>query len=541
MRQRHRFSLVLHTAALAIFALARSSLAVDFNQSTGDLLYDDGAGNTLPYRLFLPEGYDPNVNYPLLLFFHGAGERGTDNRAQASGGGHMENLYRATQGRTFEGRYKALLLTPQCPTSDQWVNWPWARGSYTQAEEPPESQSMHSALAILDQVLAEYPIDANQVYVTGLSMGGFGTWDALRRRPGLFAAAMPLSGGGNKDRGAAFSRIPVWAYHGSSDGVVPVRGADELRDSIAAAGGSIEYTRVRAGHSGWSTFYNNRTYTNSADQTVYEWLFTQTLQGPLKPFEITSLELASDGEDRQANLTWNSRGRRTYVIQVAAESTEWSNLPFSVASAGKTTSAIIPIPSDSRQSLYRVREGLPSENLISDSTVHWLVPSDDSLQATWNSIELPASAGFVVGEGIGVGFETRPETFDPFIDSHVLEPMLRVNASIYLRYAFAPGTDRQYRSLTLSMRYDDGFVAYLNGTQIAARNAPAEVGWDSTATSGNSDSDAVEFEDIDVSGFINLLLPGQENVLAIQGLNKTMGGSDFLIMPQLSGEFEGGP
>ncbi|MDG2125452.1 MAG: alpha/beta hydrolase-fold protein, partial [Verrucomicrobiales bacterium] len=163
-----------------------SATAVDFNQSTGNLRYDDGEGNTLPYRLFLPEGYDPNGRYPLIIFFHGAGERGRDNRLQASGGGHMEFLYRATQGRTFDGHYQALLLAPQCPTSDQWVNWPWANGSYTQAEEPPESQSMHSALAILDQVIASYPVETDQIYVTGLSMGGFATWDALRRRPELF-------------------------------------------------------------------------------------------------------------------------------------------------------------------------------------------------------------------------------------------------------------------------------------------------------------------------------------------------------------------
>ena len=121
---------------------------VDFSRSTGDLVYEDDEGNTLPYRLFLPENYDENDEYPLVLFFHGAGERGRDNKSQANGGGHIENLFKATQGTVFNGRYKAFLLTPQCPSNDQWVNWPWSRGSYTDIEEPEESRSMYSALAL---------------------------------------------------------------------------------------------------------------------------------------------------------------------------------------------------------------------------------------------------------------------------------------------------------------------------------------------------------------------------------------------------------
>ncbi|MGK0188391.1 MAG: poly(3-hydroxybutyrate) depolymerase [Verrucomicrobiales bacterium] len=525
----------------AFFAVAGSALAVDFDQSTGDLLYDDGAGNSLPYRLFLPEGYNENDQYPLVLYLHGAGERGVDNKFQANGGGHMENLYRATQGSTFGGQYKALLLAPQCPTSDQWVNWPWARGAFTQNEEPAEGQSMHSALAILDRVIADYPVNSDQVYVTGLSMGGFGTWDALRRRPGLFAAAMPLSGGGNKEQGTFFRSIPIWAYHGSSDGVVPVKGTDEIRDSIAAAGGFIEYTRIPTGHTGWSTFYNNKTYSNSANQTVYEWLFSQTLKGPLAPFTITSLQTSNSAEGRQATLIWNSRISRTYVIQMMKDDQgEWSDMPFSVETAGLATTVTFNNPADVNAGYFRVREGLPSADLLSNSIVHWLVPNDESLIATWNATtppDLPDGAEFAVGSGLGIGFETNPGAFDPLIDTPVLDAMLAKNASIYLRYVFTIPANQDFTTLELGMRYDDGFVAFLNGTEIASRNAPEVVTWDSDAFTIHSDSKAVEFEDIDLTEFIELLLPGQDNVLAIQGMNKTAGGSDFLIFPRLTGEF----
>lgn len=140
---------------------------------------------------------------------------------------------------------------------------------------------MTASLAILDQVIATYPVDPNRIYVTGLSMGGIATWDVIRHRPNRIAAAMPLSGGGNKDQGALLSSVPIWAYHGAADGVVPTRGTDQMRDAIVAAGGSIEYTRPAGiSHSGWSTFYNNTTYLNSANQSTYTWLFAQQNNDP---------------------------------------------------------------------------------------------------------------------------------------------------------------------------------------------------------------------------------------------------------------------
>ncbi|MDB4820582.1 dienelactone hydrolase family protein [Akkermansiaceae bacterium] len=251
--------------------------AVNYNNSTGDLLYDDGAGSTLPYRLFLPQGYDPNVKYPIVVFYHGAGQRGSNNLIA---GGHAENVYQATQGN-FGAQFKAFHLVPQCPTDQRWVEFNWAAVSYTDAQEPAPGQAMTASLAILDQVIATYPVDPNRIYVTGLSMGGIATWDVIRHRPNRIAAAMPLSGGGNKDQGALLSSVPIWAYHGAADGVVPTRGTDQMRDAIVAAGGSIEYTRPAGiSHSGWSTFYNNTTYLNSANQSTYTWLFAQQNNDP---------------------------------------------------------------------------------------------------------------------------------------------------------------------------------------------------------------------------------------------------------------------
>ncbi len=113
-------------SCILCLSMAPSLFGVDFKRSTGDERYDDGEGNALPYRLFKPldycgdisklfrpQGCDPDKPFPLVVFFHGAGERGTDNLAQANGGGHMENLFKATQGLTFDGQYQAFLLAPQ--------------------------------------------------------------------------------------------------------------------------------------------------------------------------------------------------------------------------------------------------------------------------------------------------------------------------------------------------------------------------------------------------------------------------------------------
>ncbi len=278
----------LHCLLLSITPLH----AVDFSNSTGDLLYDDGAGSTLPYRLFLPQGYDPAVTYPIVLFYHGAGERGTDNISSTAR--WVENLYKATQG-DFGDQFKALFLVPHCPPTQRWVELAWAAVAYTDAIEPPSGQAMTASLAILDQVIATYPVDPNRIYVSGLSMGGIGTWDAIRHRPKRFAAGMPLSGGGNKDQGTALSTIPIWAYHGADDLVVPTRGTDEMQDAIVAAGGSIEYSRPAGiAHSGWPTFYNNTTYLTSTGQSTYTWLFAQQNNDP-STLVTSSSTTASDG------------------------------------------------------------------------------------------------------------------------------------------------------------------------------------------------------------------------------------------------------
>lgn len=258
------------------------------------------------------------------------------------------------------------------------------------------------------------------------------------------------------------------------------------------------------------------------------------------PFQITDITVSKGDPGMAAAITWTSRPNRDYTIQVSEDQVAWRDLPYSVKSTGPTTTAQIGRTAGIRSQFVRVREGLPSQDLMVETTVQWMVPTDNSLETLWTNPTLPDGANFTTGLGLGVGFETNPGSFDPLIETGVLEPMLQVNASIYLRYEFALPSNQVQRSIAFSMRYDDGFVAYLNGTPIASRNAPEEITWNSAATGSHRDSEAIVFESIEIENALDLLRPGQTNVLAIHGLNTLAGGSDFLMMPSLTTSFEGG-
>ena len=173
-------------------------------------------GGRLPYRLLRPLDYRPAQKYPLVLFLHGAGERGNDNAAQLV---HGMNEF---AGDRIREQYPAFVVAPQCPADGQWVNVPWSADTHTLTKDP--AAPLRHSLELLAALEKEFSIDARRVYVTGLSMGGFGTWDAVQRYPERFAAAVPVCGGGDATRAKPIVNVPVWAFHGADDGVVKPRG-----------------------------------------------------------------------------------------------------------------------------------------------------------------------------------------------------------------------------------------------------------------------------------------------------------------------------
>lgn len=222
--------------------------------------YTSAGGKTLNYRIHLPSKPDPAAKYPLVLFLHGAGERGGDNKRQ------MVHGTAAILDYTIKSNCPAIIVAPQCPDGKQWVDTPWSDLSHTMPESP--SEPMRLTIELLQQIIKEQPVDAKRVYVTGLSMGGFGAWDILQRKPGLFAAAIPICGGGDTALAKQIAGVPVWAFHGGADGSVKTKRSRDMIDALKNAGGKPLYTEYDGvGHDSWT-----RTY---ADSKVMNWLFDQ--------------------------------------------------------------------------------------------------------------------------------------------------------------------------------------------------------------------------------------------------------------------------
>jgi predicted peptidase len=256
-----RVGLPLLVVLLLVSAMTTPNLsAADHRDRYQARTFAPAAGGELHYRLLMPKDYDPNKAYPLVLFFHGAGERGSDNKIQLV---HGMNEIAADE---IMEKYPAFVVAPQCPEGKQWVDVPWTADSHTMPKDPAEPlrQSLE-LVAALQKVLS---IDKSRIYVTGLSMGGFGAWDAIQRRPELFAAAVPVCGGGDAVLAEKIKDIPVWAFHGADDDTVkPLRSRDMIA-ALKKAGGSPRYTEYeKVGHNSWEKAY--------ADPKMYEWLFAQ--------------------------------------------------------------------------------------------------------------------------------------------------------------------------------------------------------------------------------------------------------------------------
>lgn len=219
---------------------------------------DAGVFDGLNYRVFVPQGIGHGEKVPLVLFLHGAGERGTDNVAQLVHGVPQIIGYSERTGR------KAIVVAPQCPAGAQWVDTPWSAPAHTMNPQP--SVNMAKVLALVKDMMVRYPIDPNRVYVTGISMGGYGAWDIVQRMPEMFAAALPICGGGDVACAPRLVNLPLRVVHGDADSAVPVKRSRDMVAAVNAAGGRVIYTEVpNAEHDVWS-----RTY---ADDTVLDWLF----------------------------------------------------------------------------------------------------------------------------------------------------------------------------------------------------------------------------------------------------------------------------
>jgi predicted peptidase len=218
-------------------------------------------GLGLPYRLYVPLDYVQSKRYPLLLVLHGSGEKGTDNRKQ------LVNGVLAFCDRKLQNRHAAFVVYPQCPEDARWVEAPWKEGRY-EVDQVPISKPLSTALELLTALEKELSVDPQRRLIAGLSMGGYGTWDAIIRHPDRFAGAMPICGGGDPGKAAAARSVPVWAFHGAKDEVVPVAASRTMVQALRKAGGKVRYTEYpTVGHNAWDKAF--------ADRRAITWLLSQ--------------------------------------------------------------------------------------------------------------------------------------------------------------------------------------------------------------------------------------------------------------------------
>lgn len=241
-------------------ALAAAWLVAGLDAAEGNIALKNQTAQTmevmrerhleLSYLLYLPAGYEeePEKSWPLMLFLHGAGERG-DDLARVTVHGPPKLV---REGREFG----FILVSPQCPAGKTWDD--------------------ETVLALLDEVMEEHRVDEKRVYLTGLSMGGYGTWSLGTKHPERFAAIAPICGGGSilplllpePGKQEALRNLPIWAFHGAKDEVVPVPESERMTGALRRIGNEPKLTIYpEAGHDSWTEAYN--------DPKLFEWFLRQ--------------------------------------------------------------------------------------------------------------------------------------------------------------------------------------------------------------------------------------------------------------------------
>jgi len=218
--------------------------------------FQGATGVKMPFRLFVPHEEARTEPLPAIIYLHGGSGAGTDNVKQISG--HNTPGTRVWTTPVMQARHPAFVIAPQLPGRNQW--------------SAPNSDALAPYAALVVELLAslsrEFAIDGKRVYLVGQSRGGRGTWDLISKRPDLFAAAVPVCGDGNTVRVVNARRVPVWAFHGAKDTVIPVTGSRDMVAALRAVGGSVKYTEYPdAGHNVWGLAF--------AEPELPKWLFSQ--------------------------------------------------------------------------------------------------------------------------------------------------------------------------------------------------------------------------------------------------------------------------
>lgn len=219
--------------------------------------YANAKGDTLNYRQLISD-YNPISKHPLVIFLHGSGERGNDNEAQLKWG--VLN-FASDQNMKM---HPSIIIAPQCPKNMSWTNF----SEEDMSLQPSPTDPMKLLMELINEAILKLPVDTNRIYITGLSMGGFGTYDAITRYPELFAAAVPVCGGGDVTKAQSIAHIPIWIFHGALDGAVNPVLSQNMVEALTKEGAHPGFTQYpETGHFSWIAAYS--------DTMMMEWLFSQ--------------------------------------------------------------------------------------------------------------------------------------------------------------------------------------------------------------------------------------------------------------------------
>ncbi len=209
-------------------------------------------GDTLRYRVLFPENYDKSRKYPLVLFLHGSGERGSDNEAQLT---HGASLFTDEETRKD---YPSIVIFPQCPKSEFWAKMEISEKGIEFPEKPKITKSLLLVKKLLDNYKKKEAVDKKRIYVMGLSMGGMATFDLISRYPKYFAAAIPICGGINTDRLKKLRKMPIRIFHGGADPIVSREFSRNAYIELKARGSQrVEYVEFPdVGHDSWTPAFN---------------------------------------------------------------------------------------------------------------------------------------------------------------------------------------------------------------------------------------------------------------------------------------------
>ncbi|WP_179004805.1 prolyl oligopeptidase family serine peptidase [Winogradskyella forsetii] len=251
-----------------IFSPCAKAQQIDSSKDLFSKEYHVQKEDTLRYRMLLPKNFDESKQYPLVLFLHGAGERGSDNKKQLA---HGSSLFLNEKHRDS---FPAIVIFPQCPQQDYWSKLEADRSTkpitfkYKYDEAP--TTAMALTMDLMDEMVTKPYIKTDQVYVMGLSMGGMGTFEIIHRKPEMFAAAIPICGGGDPDSVTNYAqKIPLWIFHGAKDDVVNPLLSINMASAILNAGGFPKFTLYDfANHNSWDPTF--------AEPELLTWLFSKT-------------------------------------------------------------------------------------------------------------------------------------------------------------------------------------------------------------------------------------------------------------------------